>query len=121
MQSADFAGDFSMFKRNKNESLYIIARILAILAVFVIISVVLLQMPTYGRKTAYSRAASVEQIVKRYVVQCYASEGNYPPNLAYLAQNYGLILNEDSYFYFYSAHGANIMPEVKVFVRRGQR
>ncbi len=107
-----------MFKKNKRGKLYIISRIFAVLTVFAIIAAILFRMPAYGRKTAYSRAESVEQTVRRYVVQCYASEGGYPPDLEYLAANYGLILNNDSYFYFYSAHGANIAPEVRVFVRR---
>jgi hypothetical protein len=86
--------------------------------IFAIIILTIAEMPGFRRKSAYARAESVEEIVKRYVVQCYASEGGYPPDLEYLAENYGLMLNEENYFYFYSAHGANLAPEIRVFARR---
>lgn len=104
-------------KRNKN-IFHIAARLFAVLVVFAVIAFTIAEMPGLRRKSAYSRAESVEEIVNRYVVQCYASEGGYPPDLEYLSENYGLILNEDSYFYFYSVHGANLAPEIRVFARR---
>lgn len=104
-------------KRNKN-IYHIAARLFAVLVVFAVIVYAIAGLPEFRRKSAYVRAESVEEIVKRYVVQCYASEGGYPPDLEYLAENYGLMLNEEKYFYFYSVHGANLTPEIRVFARR---
>lgn len=54
------------------------------------------------------------QAVRRAAVQCYALEGAYPADLAYLQTHYGLIL-EDRLVYHYRALGANLMPEIQVF------
>ena len=51
----------------------------------------------------------------RATVQCYAIEGRYPPDLAYLEENYGLILDREHYVYHYRLEGSNLMPEIQVF------
>lgn len=55
-----------------------------------------------------------EDTVRKYAVQCYALEGEYPRNLKYLSDNYTLTLNEDEYIYHYEYIGANMMPEISV-------
>lgn len=55
-----------------------------------------------------------EKAVKRALIQCYAIEGRYPDSIDYLAEHYGLILNEN-YFYHYAAFAANLMPQVAVY------
>lgn len=57
---------------------------------------------------------SMEEAVRRAAVQCYALEGGYPPNIAYLKDHYGIVVNEKDYFYFYEVTASNIMPEIKV-------
>lgn len=61
----------------------------------------------------------IEETVKKYAIQCYATEGAYPPNLEYLVVHYGLILNEDKYRYEYEAVAENIKPIIKVSVKIG--
>ncbi len=51
----------------------------------------------------------------RSIVQCYAIEGFYPPNVEYLEKNYGLIVNHDKYIISYNVFASNIMPEFDVF------
>lgn len=58
--------------------------------------------------------ASMEEAVRRAAVQCYALEGGYPPSIAYLKDHYGVVVNEEDYFYFYEVTASNIMPEIKV-------
>ena len=60
-----------------------------------------------------SRSASQERL--RATVQCYAIEGRYPPDLDYLEENYGLILDREHYVYHYRLEGSNLMPEIQVF------
>ncbi len=57
---------------------------------------------------------TLEDAIRRAAVQCYALEGSYPPDLYYLADHYGIILNEDAYFYHYQMVGSNIMPDILV-------
>ena len=51
-------------------------------------------------------------------INCYAIEGFYPDDIAYLEENYGLII-DDSYNIFYEVQGSNMMPSISVN-RRGR-
>ena len=65
--------------------------------------------------TSYSISkANVKDIVEKYAIQCYASEGSYPPDLDYLVEHYGLILDEERYIYEYDIFASNIMPEIMI-------
>lgn len=52
----------------------------------------------------------------RSVVQCYAIEGFYPPNIEYLENNYGLVVDHNKYVISYNIFASNIMPEFDVFI-----
>ncbi len=53
----------------------------------------------------------------RSAVQCYAIEGFYPPNVEYLENNYGLVVDHNKYVISYSVFASNIMPDVEVFIK----
>ena len=53
----------------------------------------------------------------RASAQCYALEGGYPPSLEYLSDNYGVVLDLDTYYYHYDVQGSNIAPQIKVIKR----
>jgi len=55
--------------------------------------------------------------IDRSAVQCYAIEGFYPPDIEYLEDNYGLVVDYDKYVISYSVFASNIMPEVEVFIK----
>ena len=57
---------------------------------------------------------AIKAVIDKALLQCYALEGSYPTDVQYLADNYGIILNENDYFYYYEAYGANIFPDVTV-------
>ena len=56
----------------------------------------------------------VERAITRAVVQCYALEMQYPSNIAYLREHYGLIVDEEKYIIHYDFFGGNIMPQIIV-------
>ncbi len=58
--------------------------------------------------------------IMRSAVQCYAIEGFYPPDVKYLEENYGLLVDHDKYFVSYSVFASNIIPEVEVFKKNIQ-
>jgi len=58
-------------------------------------------------------------LVEKYAIQCYATEGAYPPNVYYLEEHYGLILDEEKYIYSYEPVAENIKPVVQVFIKPG--
>lgn len=55
-----------------------------------------------------------EESVRRGVITCYALEGVYPPDYAYLKQNYGVQVNEEKFSVFYEVFASNIMPDITV-------
>lgn len=62
-------------------------------------------------------AVSLRDTVLQTAMQCYAIEGIYPQDLAYLEERYGLTVNHDLYAVTYEAFASNVMPSVVVTVR----
>lgn len=56
----------------------------------------------------------VEESIRRSIVTCYAIEGIYPDDLAYLQQHYNLLIDQEKYYVQYAAFASNIMPQVTV-------
>lgn len=56
----------------------------------------------------------LEEAVRRSAVACYAAEGVYPPDLAYLEEHYGLQVDRDRYTVIYDVFASNLMPDVTV-------
>lgn len=83
---------------------------------FMIIAILLLTLALIqfqNQRTLTNIDTEKETIVK-YAIQCYASEGSYPPSLEYLEANYGLILNRDRYLYYYEIFASNVLPDIRV-------
>ena len=55
-----------------------------------------------------------ENSINRAVINCYASEGMYPPNFEYLKEHYGISVDEDKYIVHYDIFASNIMPDITV-------
>ncbi len=56
----------------------------------------------------------LEESIRRAVVSCYALEGNYPQNIEYIEDNYGIKIDEKKYYVQYNIFATNIMPEITV-------
>ena len=66
------------------------------------------------------RAVGAEQLeaaVRKTAVSCYASEGFYPPDVAYLQEHYGLQYDEETYVIHYERTASNWMPDITVLER----
>ena len=61
--------------------------------------------------------AVLADAIKRSAVQCYAIEGFYPPNINYLENNYGLVVDHDKYVVSYRIFASNIMPDIEVYLK----
>lgn len=67
-----------------------------------------------SRSSAGETASILEDAVSRAVVQCYADEGMYPPNVDYLIQHYGLMVDSRHFIVHYEAFASNIFPIIAV-------
>ena len=56
----------------------------------------------------------LEEAAWKATVQCYALEGSYAPDVAYLEQNYGLQVDSDRYIVHYEAFASNVLPTIFV-------
>jgi hypothetical protein len=56
-----------------------------------------------------------QRAIERAAVMCYALEGSFPPNVVYLEDNYGLIIDRNKFIVRYTAYGSNIKPDIRVF------
>lgn len=56
----------------------------------------------------------LEESLQRSAVACYAAEGVYPPDLAYLEEHYGVQIDEKRFVVYYDAFASNMMPDITV-------
>ncbi len=89
--------------------------LLIIIIIVAVVSVV--SMDEFWKNSNDAQPDRIKEAIERACVQCYALEGSYPPDLEYLSEHYGLILNEDKYFYYYEIFASNVMPYVEVYER----
>lgn len=59
-------------------------------------------------------AAGWEESLRRSCAACYAAEGIYPPDLAYLTSHYGIQIDERLYAVDYRPIAENLMPDITV-------
>ena len=59
----------------------------------------------------------LETALRRAAVSCYAAEGFYPADVAYLKEHYGLQYDEASYIIRYERPASNWMPDITVLER----
>lgn len=62
----------------------------------------------------------VSNALDRSITQCYALEGTYPPNLAYLQDNYGFTYNTNHFFIDYQYIGGNLRPDVTIIMKESE-
>lgn len=55
--------------------------------------------------------------INKAVVNCYAIEGRYPDSLAYIVDNYGVIINENKFLVNYEVFATNVKPSIQIIVK----
>ena len=66
--------------------------------------------------TRAEEQAQLESALKRAIVECYALEGVYPPDLTYIEENYGIVINPKQFRVHYEIFAENVMPDFKVIM-----
>jgi len=89
---------------------------LLLIAVLIIITVfTVLTMDKVVSKNSDTQPSRIKEAIEMACIQCYAIEGSYPPDLEYLRDNYGIVLDHDRYYYYYEIFASNVMPVVEVY------
>ncbi len=92
--------------------LNILSQIIALPFIAIVLLLLISEVADYDETNSSLNKTSVQETVEKYAIQCYASEGSYPPDLNYLVDNYGLILDEERFIYEYDIFASNIMPDI---------
>lgn len=94
-------------------SLEIISRTVILFIIGFIFIYLIYSMTIFGGRYSEKQASSIEKIIDKALVQCYAMEGSYPGDIEYI-EKYGVIFDNDKYIYHYEWYGGNLKPTVKV-------
>ena len=89
-------------------------------SIFLLLAVAVFFLLSLSRLEHHRREAGKQQLetaVRRCAVSCYAAEGFYPPDVAYLQEHYGLQFDEASYVIRYERPASNWMPDITVLER----
>lgn len=92
--------------------LNILSQIITLPFTAVVLVILVLEVSNYDETNSSINKVTVQETVEKYAIQCYASEGSYPPDLNYLVENYGLIMDEERFIYEYDIFASNIMPDI---------
>lgn len=88
--------------------------VLLLVAVLLCFSVALSRL---GQGSREAGRKQLEETLHRTAVACYASEGFYPPDVAYMTEHYGLRYDAQLYLVHYEIFASNLMPDITVVER----
>lgn len=89
-------------------------RILALGLALLILAAFLTSVNNLEQDRRREGRQQLEEAVRNAAVACYAAEGAYPPDVAYLQQHYGLQYSQEDYILYYTLEASNLMPEITV-------
>lgn len=102
------------FRNHTTISLNLIWKLLSAILVLAFLYFFFQGIHTVDHTTSEEQAKSLEQAIRRSIVQCYAVEGTYPPSLDYLKEHYGIFYDSDLFYVDYTSIGSNIMPDITI-------
>lgn len=73
-----------------------------------------LSVAELGRSSQEEGIRVLDRSLRRTAVACYAAEGFYPPDVAYMQTHYGLQYDEERYYVHYEIFASNLMPDITV-------
>lgn len=91
-----------------------VKRIFSVLLVIVLCAAVVVGFTSVNKNLREQGEASVRNAILNSAKQCCAIEGSYPSSVAYLEENYGLVINRNNYTVTYEIFASNVMPSVVV-------
>lgn len=107
-----------MMKKHRKRGLGGIGAYLAAVLLFALILAVMLPGTlSLGRGASAEGVAATRRAIERAAVLCYATEGFYPPSLAYIETNYGVQVDRNNYTVRYEVFAPGIAPAITVVAR----
>lgn len=89
----------------------------AALAIILCFACLLTALSAVERGSGEQGRQLLENAIRKTAVACYAAEGAYPADVAYMETHYGLQVDERRYLVFYEVFASNLMPQITVIER----
>ena len=86
-------------------------------AFLLVLALLFLSLGKINRNTDDKQLKQLETAIQNACVTCFAVEGRYPPNVSYLADHYGVTIDETRYIVQYDRFADNVIPQIAVLVR----
>lgn len=109
------------FEQKGNQIPQISDRVYRFISILIFVSIAVLfffAVDATGKSSISKQQESLENALSRDIVQCYAIEGRYPPNLEYLEAHYGLTYDKTTFYVDYMPIASNLYPDVTVILIR---
>jgi hypothetical protein len=106
----------SAMRRNRNGS--VLPVILMPLVVIGLVVCFLSGITNVTQGQSQEDKRRLEDVLRESAVACYAVEGFYPPDLAYLEEHYGVQIDKRHFVVHYTAIAKNLMPDITVLERQ---
>lgn len=91
--------------------------LVSVIVLIVSLSLMVLFVNYESEKNDEYKVESLKQSISQTITLCYSIEGQYPPSVQYMVDNYGFKFDEDKYFIHYESIGSNLMPMYEVFLK----
>ena len=104
-------------RTKKSKVFYIITPIISFVFAMIIIFCFISGFSDVDSANMQQQINQTHSAILKSACLCYSIEGQYPPDINYLEENYGLFLNHDKYLIDYEIIAENISPEIKVFIK----
>ena len=85
-----------------------------IAAFLLLVALLLAGLNNVARRSEQEQATALRKAVLRAVLTCYAAEGRYPDNVAYLTKHYGLTYDRQRYRVTLDSFAENLLPDISV-------
>lgn len=96
----------------KNERFPYLNTVLSVVVFGLIIGVFIYFIAGVSANSSSESKKITEEAIRKAMVSCYAIEGVYPPNIDYLEENYGVVIDHDLYLVDFQRVASNVMPSV---------
>jgi hypothetical protein len=107
--------NFANVKARRTEILGWLRSILFVIVISAVLIVGIFYISNMGNEQGLKLT---KEAAVRTMIECYAIEGIYPPNVQYMVDNYNLSYDDTKYFIHYDAFASNIMPTIDVYEKR---
>ena len=91
--------------------------VVKLLLIVAVLALAVVLVNRIGAAQGTAETEIVRDAVKNAALTCYAVEGSYPSDVAYLREHYHLAYDESRYLITYEAFASNMIPDIWVTER----